>query len=102
MIRTSTFCLDFNGPTWALPAFEILGCLQELGFPKNKKAQPGTSIRIVSVTAAQKSAARKNIKKAAAKAKEKRTVAHLPKATRTALGKAGAKAAQEKQAAETK
>jgi len=44
----------------------------------------------------QKSAARKNIKKAAAAAKEKRTVAHLPKATRTALGKEGAKAAQKK------
>jgi hypothetical protein len=54
------------------------------------------------MTAAQKSAARKNIKKAAAKAKEKRTVAHLPKATRTALGKEGAKAARKKRAAKKK
>jgi hypothetical protein len=39
----------------------------------------------------QKSAARKNIKKAAAAAKRKRTIAHLPKSTRTALGKQAAK-----------
>jgi len=44
----------------------------------------------------QRSAARKNIKKAAAAAKRKRTVAHLPKRTRTALGKEGAKAARRK------
>jgi hypothetical protein len=42
----------------------------------------------------QRAAARKNIKKAAAVAKKKRTVAHLPKKTRTALGKEGAKAAK--------
>jgi hypothetical protein len=35
----------------------------------------------------QRAAARKNIKKAAAVAKKKRTVAHLPKKTRTALAK---------------
>jgi hypothetical protein len=35
----------------------------------------------------QKSAARRNIKKAAAAAKNKKTIRHLPKATRTALGK---------------
>ena len=35
----------------------------------------------------QRAAARKNIKKAAAAAKKKRTIAHLPKKTRTALGK---------------
>ncbi len=39
----------------------------------------------------QKSAALKNIKKAAAAAKKKRTLAHLPKATRTALGKRASK-----------
>ena len=33
-------------------------------------------------------------KKTAKAAKQKRTVAHLPKATRTALGKEGAKAAK--------
>src|SRR3954466_11958757 len=41
-------------------------------------------------TSRQKSAARRNIKKAAAAAKRKRTIAHLPKKTRTALGKQGA------------
>jgi len=45
---------------------------------------------------AQKSAARKNIKKAAAAAKRKKTISHLPKATRTALGKKGAQAARRK------
>jgi hypothetical protein len=44
----------------------------------------------------QKTAARRNIKKAAKAAKQKRTVAHLPKRTRTALGKEGAKAAKKK------
>jgi ABC-type transport system involved in Fe-S cluster assembly fused permease/ATPase subunit len=49
-------------------------------------------------TAKQSAAARKNIKKAAAAAKRKRTIAHLPKKTRTALGKQGAKMAKEKRA----
>jgi ABC-type transport system involved in Fe-S cluster assembly fused permease/ATPase subunit len=44
----------------------------------------------------QKNAARKNIRKAAKAARKKRTIAHLPKPTRTALGKQGAKVAQEK------
>ena len=47
-------------------------------------------------TEKQREAARRNIKKAQAAAKEKRTVAKLPKETRTALGKQGAKAAREK------
>ena len=38
-------------------------------------------------TTRQRTAARRNIKKAASAAKRKRTVAHLPKSTRTALGK---------------
>jgi hypothetical protein len=50
-------------------------------------------------TAKQREAARKNIKKAAASAKKKRTIAHLPKKTRTALGKQAAKVAQKKRAA---
>jgi hypothetical protein len=54
------------------------------------------------MTAAQKAAAKKNIKKAAAVAKKKRTVAHLPKATRTAMGKEGAKAAKRKRHARNK
>jgi hypothetical protein len=45
-------------------------------------------------SARQSAAARRNIKKAARAAKRKRTVAHLPKATRTALGKEGAKGAR--------
>jgi ABC-type transport system involved in Fe-S cluster assembly fused permease/ATPase subunit len=44
----------------------------------------------------QRSAAKKNIKKAAAAAKKKRTIAHLPKSTRTALGKQGSKVAKRK------
>jgi hypothetical protein len=54
------------------------------------------------MTAAQSAAVRKNMKKAAAVAKKKRTVAHLPKATRTALGKKGAKAVKKKRAARRK
>lgn len=41
-------------------------------------------------TAKQSAAARKNIKKAAAAVKRKRTIAHLSKKIRTALGKKGA------------
>jgi hypothetical protein len=44
----------------------------------------------------QTAAARRNIKKAAGAAKRKHTVANLPKKTRTALGKEGAKAAKRK------
>ena len=47
-------------------------------------------------TAKQRAAARRNIKKAAGAAKRKRTIAHLPKRTRTALGKQGAKTARRK------
>jgi hypothetical protein len=44
----------------------------------------------------QRTAARRNIKKAAAAAKRKRTISKLPERTRTALGKEGAKAARHK------
>jgi hypothetical protein len=44
----------------------------------------------------QRNAARRNIKKAAAAAKKKRTIAHLPKSVRTALGKQAARVAQQK------
>jgi hypothetical protein len=37
----------------------------------------------------QSTAARKNVKKAANAARKKRTIAHLPKSVRTALGKKG-------------
>jgi ABC-type transport system involved in Fe-S cluster assembly fused permease/ATPase subunit len=44
----------------------------------------------------QSRAARKNIKKAARAARRKKTIKHLPKKTRTALGKQGAKMARKK------
>jgi hypothetical protein len=44
-------------------------------------------------SAKQKAAAKRNVKKAAAAAKSKKSISHLSKATRTALGKQGAKAA---------
>ncbi len=47
-------------------------------------------------TSKQRDAARRNIKKAAAVAKRARTIAHLPKSTRTALSKQAAKIAQQK------
>lgn len=47
-------------------------------------------------TSKQQRAARRNIKKAAAAAKRKRTISKLPKKTRTALGKQGAKMAKRK------
>ena len=50
-------------------------------------------------TAKQRAAARRNIKKAATAAKRNRTIAHLPKRTRTALGKQGATAARRKRRA---
>jgi len=46
----------------------------------------------------QRAAARKNIKKAAAGAKKKRTIAHLPKKTRTALGKQANKVKRQRRA----
>jgi hypothetical protein len=47
----------------------------------------------------QRAAARRNIKKAASAARGKRTIAHLPKSTRTALGKQAAKVATRKRKA---
>ena len=47
-------------------------------------------------TEKQREAARKNVKKAQEGARKKRTIANLPKETRTALGKQGAKVAKEK------
>jgi hypothetical protein len=44
-----------------------------------------------------RTAAKRNIKKPAKAARRKRTIAHLPKKTRTALGKQAAKTAQKKQ-----
>jgi hypothetical protein len=50
----------------------------------------------IMASAKQKSAARKNVKKAAGAAKRKRTIAHLPKSVRTALGKQAASVAKKK------
>ena len=44
----------------------------------------------------QKAASRRNIQKAAKAARGKRTISHLPKKVRTALGKQGAKVAAQK------
>jgi ABC-type transport system involved in Fe-S cluster assembly fused permease/ATPase subunit len=44
----------------------------------------------------QRAAARENIRKAARAARRQRTIAHLPKSTRTALGKQAAKVAKQK------
>jgi hypothetical protein len=47
-------------------------------------------------TTKQKRAAKKNIGKAATAAKKKRTISHLPKSVRTALGKKAASVARRK------
>jgi L,D-peptidoglycan transpeptidase YkuD (ErfK/YbiS/YcfS/YnhG family) len=49
-------------------------------------------------TRKQTEAARKNVRKATATAKQKRSLANLPKTTKTALGKQGAAVAQRKRA----
>lgn len=50
----------------------------------------------VVTTRKERAAAKRNIRKAAKTARRKRTIAHLSKRTRTALGKEGAKAARKK------
>jgi hypothetical protein len=52
-------------------------------------------------TQKQRTAARRNIKKAATAAKRKRTIANMPKKTRTALGKQGAAVAKRKRSGGT-
>ena len=47
-------------------------------------------------TTKQRNAAKSNIKKAQSAARSKRTLAHLPSSTKTALGKQGAAVAQRK------
>lgn len=47
-------------------------------------------------SARQRSTARSNIRKAASAARRKRTLAHLPKSVRRALGKQAAKVARQK------
>jgi hypothetical protein len=50
------------------------------------------------MASAKQTAAEKNIKMAACAAKKKKTISHLSKSTRTALGKKGAAAAKKKRA----
>jgi hypothetical protein len=47
-------------------------------------------------SAKQRAAARRNVRKAAKAARKKRTISRLPKRTRTALGKQGAKVAKKR------
>ncbi|MGH9016077.1 MAG: hypothetical protein ACRDZ1_19355 [Acidimicrobiia bacterium] len=47
-------------------------------------------------TSKQRKAARRNVRKAIAAAKKKKTITHMPKKTRTALGKQGAAVARRK------
>ena len=47
-------------------------------------------------TTAQRNAARRNIRKAVKAAKSKKTIAHMPKSTRRALGQQGAAVARRK------
>ena len=53
-------------------------------------------------TTKQRQAARRNVKKAITTAKRKRTIASLPKRTRTALGKQGSAVAKRKRSGGTK
>lgn len=48
------------------------------------------------MTKAQSEAARKNVRKSAKAAEQKRSLAHMPSRTKTALGKQGAAVAQRK------
>jgi hypothetical protein len=48
-------------------------------------------------SSAQRTAARRNVKKAAAAARRSRSIANMPKSTRRALGKQGAAVARRKQ-----
>ena len=50
----------------------------------------------VMATTKQTKAARRNVKKAQSAARSKKTIAHLPSSTRSALGKQGAAVAQRK------
>jgi len=58
-----------------------------LGEPKHARSSDKVIGGKQVVSTKQKAAARKNIKKAVSSAKRKRTIAHLPKSVRTALGK---------------
>jgi hypothetical protein len=70
------------------------------------KGRPRTALfsfeEVTMASTKQRKAARKNVKKAAAAAKKKRTIAHLSKKTRTALGKQGAKVAKQKRKSKAK
>ena len=73
---------------------------EQLGFsPTNEMRLTGVSGTggvSMATSTKQRAAARRNVKKAVRAAKRKRTIAHLSKKTRTALGKQGAKMAARK------
>jgi hypothetical protein len=71
-----------------------LSNLREAASNGSEQVQGLTEIQMASTR--QRNAARQNIKKAAAAARRKRTIAHLPKSVRTALGKQGASVAKKK------
>jgi ABC-type transport system involved in Fe-S cluster assembly fused permease/ATPase subunit len=58
--------------------------------------KPELELKDSMATSKQKAAARRNVRKAAKAAKEKKAIAKLPKRTCTALGKQGAKVARQK------
>jgi len=64
--------------------------------PRRKPRERENTLVSAMASPKQRAAARNNIKKAAKAAKRERTISHLPKKTRTALGKEGAKAAKKK------
>ena len=53
-------------------------------------------------TQKQRQAAKKNVRKAISAAKSKRTIAHMPRSTRTALGKQAAAVARRKRTGSTR
>jgi hypothetical protein len=61
--------------------------------PEKRRTMKGDRIM---ATQRQRSAARRNIRKAARAARSKKTLRNLPKSTRRAMGKQGAKAAARK------
>jgi hypothetical protein len=78
--------MDVSKDTPAAPLSSVAPASRLL-FPAGEEAHmPST----------RKAAARRNVRKAASAARRKRTIAHLPKKTRTALAKKGAAAARKK------
>jgi hypothetical protein len=73
-----------------------VGFLNGYSHQKGLPQQARTSKEAAVATQKQQAAARKNIKKASSAAKAKKSLAHLPAKTKTALGKQGAAVAARK------